>query len=261
MFCVRLTHRALIKLSGEDRLRFIQGQITQDIYRLEREPFVYALLLTPNGRFWGDAFLFEKEGALYIDCAANQQEALIKRFTLYKLQAKVSIEPVADAAIYALWGQEDEPAKGFQDPRHPAIGRRVYGESLPERGTLDDYDALRLRYVVPDGNRDMTPEKSIPLEWHMDELGAISWTKGCYMGQELTSRTKHTGIVRKQAVVLEDAGPLAAAAPVMCGEDEVGHVASVYGAKAFAVVAIDACAHALTVQGLPCHVRPYSLPA
>jgi folate-binding protein YgfZ len=260
MPCVHLAHRALVKLSGEDRLRFIQGQITQDIYRLEKEPFLYTLFLTPNGRFGGDAFVFEKEGALYIDCAANQREGLIKRLTLYKLQAKVRIEPVADIRIYALWGHADEPTLGFQDPRHPALGRRVYGENLPTNGTLEDYDALRLHDVVPDGNRDMTPEKSIPLEWPMDELGAISWTKGCYVGQELTSRTKHTGVVRKQAVVLEAPGPLIAA-PVMCGGDEVGHVASVYGPKAFAVVATHACTHPLTVEGQPCHVRRYSVPA
>jgi folate-binding protein YgfZ len=254
MPCVHLGHRGLIRVQGQDKLSFLQGQITQDIHVLEMQPIIYGFFLTPNGRFWADAFLFYQNDTLYIDCALDQQEALLKRLNMYKLRSEVVFEPEYELKVYAFWG-ESAPRVALEDPRYPQLGYRCYVREAEESGTLQDYDALRLSFCVPDGNRDMTAEKSIPLEWGMDDLNAISFEKGCYMGQELTSRTKHTGIVRKRICVV-DGTNVQAGAPIMNGDHTQGEIIRSYGNQAFAMLYVEGLQPArLRVEGQPLNIN------
>ena len=197
-----LEYRAVLKLTGKDRHAFIQGLITQDIMLLDQQPFLYSLLLSPQGKFQYDMFLFQSDEALYID--TDRVDDLRTHLNRFKLRSDVQIEK-ADLKVYASFDSMLDQVKGFifKDPRHTDMGMRFYSqENLKSALTLEKYDQHRIALTIPDGVRDMTVDKSIPLEWNMDKLHAISWDKGCYIGQELTSRTKHLGLIKKRVQTL-----------------------------------------------------------
>lgn len=193
---IHLLHRSVLKIKGPDSVSFLQGLITQDL--LKTDAFQYSLLLSPQGKFQYDLFIWQEDHCLYLD--TERADELLKKLSMYKLRSQVSIE-MTDLKVYVDINNSLESDFRFNDPRHPAIGSRIYTSATLEcTQTLDDYDDHRLALCIPDGARDMTVDRSIPLEWNMDALNAISWTKGCYMGQELTSRTKHLNLIQKRIV-------------------------------------------------------------
>ncbi|MDP2193749.1 MAG: hypothetical protein Q8K36_04425 [Alphaproteobacteria bacterium] len=235
--CV-LSHRSVITIKWENRFSFIQGLITQDIERLETKPIVYSLLLSAQGKFQYDLFLWDDDGILYID--TDRPSDLVQLLKRYALRRDLDI-CISDLKVYAAIGDTTPDRDHFQktpfvfdDPRHNQMGKRLYtNQDLNVTGKLADYDAHRLMYGVIDGSRDMTIDRSIPLEWNMDQLHAISWDKGCYMGQELTSRTKHLGLIKKRIQVFDDqAFKIAASNPT------VKHVKS-YGQQHLCFVRLD----------------------
>ena len=179
---------------------------------VKEEHTIYATLLNPQGRFLYDFFITERLGSYFLDCEAERLDSLIKRLSLYKLRSRVTLKPRPDLNVYAAWGGDVvktfdlKEEKGntcnctFIDPRLVELGARIIGEASPNT-TPEAYDIHRLKLGVPEGGRDLIPEKSILLESGLDELNAISWTKGCYI-QELTARTKHVGQVRKRLFLL-----------------------------------------------------------
>src|SRR5260221_3240146 len=132
----------------------------------------------------------------------------------------------------------------FVDPRLAALGGRAYlpATNVPaETGTSADYDRLRITQGVPDGSRDLPVEKAILLENGFDELNAIDWDKGCYMGQELTARTRYRGLVRKRLMPVTIEGPAPAfGAPLLLGEKEAGEMRSANGELGLALIRLEA---------------------
>jgi folate-binding protein YgfZ len=218
-FIANLPHRGVLEIQGEDKRSFLQGLITNDINLVSPKKAIYATLLTPQGRFLYDFFITEKDGSFFLDAEAGRLEALIKKLSLYKLRSQVTLTPRSDLKVYAVWGDDVAPSLGlknetghtqggtFMDPRLLDLGARIIGEGMANT-TEDAYDLHRLKLGVPEGGLDLIPEKSILLESGLDELNAISWTKGCYMGQELTARTKHVGEVRKRLYPIEIEGDI-----------------------------------------------------
>ncbi len=136
------------------------------------------------------------------------------------------------------------------DPRLAAAGWRVLAAGLPATGTDADWDRHRLALGLPDGSRDMEAEKTVLLEAGFDELHGISWTKGCYMGQELTARTRYRGLVKRRLLPVSADGPLPApGTPVMSQEREVGLMRSGDGGAGLAVLRLDALQEVLTAGG------------
>ena len=192
----KLPDRAMIRISGADRLSFLQGLITQDIHLLKTQPLIYSCLLTPNGKFLFDFFIFEQGDALVIDCEGGERgQSLLKKLSMYKLRSNVILELHDDMEVYQIFlGNSNDD---FKDPRFD--GFRAY--SKPERTGLVDFsiwDDYRIRHEIPDGSRDMIPEQSFLHESAVIITSAVSYTKGCYMGQELVSRMHHRGLVKKQ---------------------------------------------------------------
>ncbi len=208
-----LPHRGVLEIQGEDKAAFLQGLISNDIHHVTQERAIYAALLTPQGRFLYDFFIGKKGDSFFLDVESARLESLVKKLTLYKLRSKVTLIPRPDLKIFAIWGEGVATAldlsedlgkiykNAFMDPRLLALGARMIGE-IPnsdfQLATPQDYDLHRLVLGIPEGGRDLIPERAILLESGLDELNAISWTKGCYMGQELTARTKYRGLVRKR---------------------------------------------------------------
>lgn len=223
MFWVSLPQRGVIAVSGADRKSFLQGLITQDIFKLAPEQVLFSAFLTPQGRYLCDFFILEQDDTIYLEIDRESLEGLLKRLNGYKLRLDVHLEDVSSRfrsfAIIreAAYGPPLSlfPPFRFIDPRLSPLGGRLLLDAsqdmafpFPE-GTLQDYDLHRLKLGIPDGRRDLIPEKAILLENGFAEMDAISWDKGCYLGQELTARTHYRGLVRKRLLPLHlVSGPL-----------------------------------------------------
>lgn len=261
---VLLDGRGLLRVSGEDARKFLQGMITNDVTKATPRRAIYAAFLTPQGKFLADFFIAEGAGALLLDCEAARLPELMKRLTVYKLRAKVSLEDVsANYRVAALIGPGAIEAAGlapecgaarqwqdgalYADPRLVALGARAllpHGRAgaLLEglgfaAGRAEDYERLRLSLGVPDGSRDMAVEKAILLENGFEALNGVDFDKGCFVGQELTARTKYRGLVKKHLFKVEVEGPLpAAGTPITLGGREAGEMRSGFDGMGLALL-------------------------
>ncbi|HEY1709765.1 MAG TPA: folate-binding protein YgfZ [Rhizomicrobium sp.] len=239
----RLDDRAVIAVSGPEAKTFLQGLITNDVEMLDRHHAIYAALLTPQGKILFDFLVTAEDGGLLLDCMAGAREALIKRLTMYKLRAKVQLVPRDDLAVVAAWGggleMESLEEFGFRDPRHPELGARAITLKDAIAPRHDDYLSHRLALGIPEG-ADFGSDKMFALDADLDELHAVSFDKGCYVGQELTARMKHRGTARKRLLPVTAATPLPAPGiAIRAGAQEIGEVASAYGLQGFALVRLD----------------------
>jgi folate-binding protein YgfZ len=194
-----LSHREVISISGNDRFAFLQGLITKDIFSLKPDSLLYALLLSPKGRIDFDLFIFCDTHKIYMD--TDQWEDLIKRLEMFKLRCDVVIEKEM-LKVYSILSDDIQQEKEcfiFKDPRHSEMGWRAYTTDVLEYAQDNSlYDEKRVRLGLPDGLKDMVKGRALPLEWNMDILNAIDFDKGCYMGQELTARTKYRELLKKR---------------------------------------------------------------
>src|SRR5579863_8777869 len=200
----RLESRALIALAGADWRGFLQGLITQDVETLRPGEARFGALLTPQGRLLFDLFVIGRTDGCWLDCQAERRAALIQRLTIYRLRAKVTIE-ADETPVLAAWGAA--PGEGWiADPRLPALGRRGYGVEARTNADEADYDGHRLALGVP-GPADWGEDTSYPLEADFDLLHAIDFKKGCFVGQETTSRMKRRGTIKSRMLPIEFEGP------------------------------------------------------
>jgi folate-binding protein YgfZ len=242
----RLPNRAILSVTGEDRVSYLQGLVSNDVGLAAPGQAVWAALLTPQGKYLADFFIVADGDRLLLDVEAAQQADLARRLTRFRLRAKVAVE--ADPLqVYAGWGTT-APEAGLvvPDPRLPQAGWRVYGIDLPTTTDAEEYDDHRLKLGLPDGTRDMDVDKSILLEAGFDELAGVSWTKGCYLGQELTARTKYRGLVKRRLVPVTADSPLPApGTPVLRDGVDVGTMRSSQGMLGLALIRVDALDAAL----------------
>lgn len=251
---IRLPGRAVVALAGDEARPFLQGIVTNDVEQVSPARAVYAALLTPQGKFLHDFFIAERDGRLLLDCDRSRVDDLLKRLKMYRLRAKVEIADETESwQVLALPQPASEPGAAeawlggvaFADPRHAGLGRRAIvpagadpaAEGLTE-GDLAELDALRLSLGVPD-DRDLVPEKSLPLECGFDELHGVSFTKGCYVGQEVTARMKHRNLVKKRLFPVTVAGAVETGTAVKCGDVNAGEIRSVRNGRAIALLRLD----------------------
>jgi tRNA-modifying protein YgfZ len=274
---VFLEDRGIVTVAGEDRVGFLQGLVSADVAKVRPDRAAYSAFLTPQGKFLHDFFLVDMGEMLSLDCERARADDLRRRLSLYKLRTRVAIANVSDEyRVFAAFGptiadklrlttpgQAAEYAGGiaYLDPRLPAMGVRVLlhgglGEDpLIALGCVraepEDYHALRIANGLPDGSRDLPVEKAILLENGFDELHGIDWNKGCYVGQELTARTKYRGLVRKRLMPVAVEGPLPASGTEIAFDGkEAGEMRSGQGARALALLRLEAVQQALA-EGRP----------
>ncbi|MEY5007865.1 MAG: hypothetical protein RL764_1181 [Pseudomonadota bacterium] len=191
-----LSDRAVIRLSGEDVRGFLQGLVTNDV--LGALP-VWAGLLTPQGKALFDFFIWGDGDDVLIDCEADQAEALIKRLSLYRLRRPITIARDEELAVH--WAQAGE--MGVPDPRLAALGRRWIA---PPEGVAQGYHAHRLSLGVAEGVAELGQDKTLWLEANAAELNGVSFTKGCYIGQENTARMNYRQKVNRRLFVMPNGG-------------------------------------------------------
>jgi folate-binding protein YgfZ len=262
-----LPSRALISVGGADWRSFLQGLLTQDVETLGVGEVRFAALLTPQGKLLFDLFLVGGADGCLIDVAADRRAALVQRLTIYRLRAKVEIAAV-DGTVAALWpAAATAPDAGWSlDPRLAALGYRGYGVPAPVGATVADeaaYDAHRLALGAPDPDRDCPAESAYPIEANFDLLNGIDFKKGCFVGQETTSRMKRRGVIKSRMLPITFEGPAPAfGAEVLAGTLRAGEVATGRDGRAMALLRLDRIRDAdLSVDGRSVAVeRPGYLP-
>ncbi len=197
-----LEDRALINIEDlepnqNERQKFLQGLITNDIYKASNN-LIYSAMLNAQGRFLYDFFIFEKENILFLDCHKNRVDEIIKKLNFYKLRTKVKIIKNDEYQVFF----DDQDCKNgfcFDDPRKHELGKRIYlKKNIALQNDDSEYHYRRIALKIAEGEYDLTYEKSLILEFDFDNLNAIDYKKGCYIGQELTARTHYKGQIRKK---------------------------------------------------------------
>ena len=265
-YCL-LPDRGVLRLSGADVLPFLQALITRDLDSLSPDRAVYGALLTPQGKYRFDFFLAQQGGDLLLEGQATRLETLAKRLNMYRLRAEVTIEDIsAEWEVCAAFGAGTEAALGlaggvgaatsfgdgvaFMDPRLAEAGARLIapkgqaGPMLAAAGIISaaapDYDYFRLCLALPDSGRDLVADKSLMLESNLERLHGVDFDKGCFVGQELTARTKYRALVRKRLLPVLIDGPLPdPGTPLMVDEREVAVMRSGQGDRGLALVRLD----------------------
>lgn len=225
-------NRSIFRLSGPDTRSFLQGLVTNDVNGLD-QGLVYAAILTPQGKYMADFFLVPDGDDVLLDVAADLGPMLSQRLTMYKLRAKVTIEPTD---LQVKRGTGPTPDGGFADPRHADMGWRLYGDEGGDDGS--DWTALRVAHAVPETGVELTADSFI-LEVGFEALNGVDFRKGCYVGQEVTARMKHKTELRKGLVRVEVLGEASPGTVIMAGEKEAGVLHSRAGDHALAYLRFD----------------------
>lgn len=287
---IRLEDRAVLRVDGEDRAEFLQGLITNDITLASPGKAIFAALLSAQGKFQFDFFVMTDDTGFLLDCERARLPALQRMLTLYKLRSRVTVTPIESAAVLAIpdrkagiagLGGEEGSAMMLEgeggrvhacvDPRHAPLGVRVIADTpaaanaLIERLELkeaprEQYERLRISEGIPDGSRDAVIDRTILLENGYDALNAISFSKGCYVGQEVTARSKHRATLRKRLCgVSADTALPAAGTPLLADGREIGEMRSSCGDNGLALVRLDMLRQAegdVTAHGVALRIRP-----
>jgi len=236
-----LPERGVVEVTGEDRVTFLQGLVSNDVTQAAPGRAVWAALLTPQGKWLADFFILAEDGRLLLDCARGQAAMLVTLLSRYRLRARVALRDASSAlAVSAGWGGAAMPAGiAAPDPRLPEAGWRTLSPVVAD-ATAEDYDAHRLSLGLCD-IADMEPQKTVLLEAGFDDLSGISWTKGCYMGQELTARTRYRGLLKKRLFPVSIEGPAPAPGTLLTRDGaELGEMRSARGGIGLALLRIEA---------------------
>ncbi|XP_008281105.1 putative transferase CAF17 homolog, mitochondrial [Stegastes partitus] len=237
--CYHLPHRTLLKIQGPDTSPFLQGIITNDVELLEEPEHgaVYSHMLNVQGRTLYDIMLYrlkEAEGGhgVFLECDSTTKDSILRHLKVYKLRRKVNIGPCPDLAVWAVLSQQtsrgqevsepelSSPEKALvweADPRTQQMGWRLvlHQQVDPldiiascQKGDTEEYHRHRYTIGLPEGVKDLPPGVALPLESNLVYMQGISFSKGCYIGQELTARTHHTGVVRKRLMPVRLSSPV-----------------------------------------------------
>lgn len=262
-----LTDRGAITVAGADRRDFLQGLVSNDVMRAGTDRAIWSAFLTPQGKYLHDFFVVEIGETLFLDCEGGERLMdLGRRLGRYRLRSRVELGIAEDFAVVALWGDGVADALGlgadagaarpfeggavYVDPRLAAAGARAILpaarvaaclEALGFRASNPEtYDQMRLELGLPDGSRDMVVDRTILLEANFDRLNGLDWDKGCYMGQELTARTRYRGLVKRRLmpVAIEGNAP-APGTPLLLDDREAGEMRSSRDGLGIAMIRLD----------------------
>jgi len=239
-----LPDRAVYDISGDDAKPFLQGLVTSDVEQLADGEAAHAGLLTPQGKIMFDFFVVGKPDGYVIDCAASQIDEIIKRLTFYKLRAKVDIVAKPELAVAAVWDEDvSTELLQFNDPRLTGMGQRVIGDPAAltalSNATADDYLLHRITLGIAD-TADIGSSKTFPHEANFDQLGGVSFTKGCFVGQEVVSRMQHRGTARSRIIPVSFEGEFSEAnAEIRAGSKKIGQMLSTVRGHGLALVRLD----------------------
>lgn len=251
-----LADRGVVSVTGPDAEKLLQGVITNDMGLLATQPAIHAALLSPQGKILFDFFVVKAADGFLLDVARDQAAALAKRLAMYRLRAKADIaDQSATQSVAAVWTEDPSlaltAAAGivFRDPRLAMLGlRAIGGGGSATTAEAAEFHAHRIALAVPEGGRDYAFGDTFPHEALMDQLHGVSFTKGCYVGQEIVSRMQHRGTARKRVVPVHADQPLPATGTEVRaldpehGSQLIGTLGSTDGTRGLALLRLDRAA-------------------
>lgn len=272
-----LPDRSVVSVGGADARGFLDNLITNDMDLLDRQDAIHAALLTPQGKILFEFFVVRQDDGFLLETARASAAELIKRLALYKLRSKVVLDNLSGSKVVAaLWGPLPAApplAAVYRDPRHAGLGFRLImpHAAVGQLAGADEgqraYERLRIALGVPEAGRDYPLGDTFPHEACFDRLAGVSFTKGCFVGQEVVARMQHKTVVRKRVVGLEAGASLIEEGDVRAGEAVIGRVGSTDGGHGLALLRLDRAlearrtGQALTVNGTPVIVDAGALDA
>ena len=251
-----LSDRGVVRVDGGDAEKMLQDLVTNDVALGVSRRSVFAALLSPQGKVLFDFLVMRHGGSFLIETAAEKTAELVKRLEMYRLRARVDIEDASDKFVVQVdWHYAPPPEHAEQmsqmfDPRLPELGMRtLWGPGVASRlteeaareanATLADYHAHRIALGVPEGGKDYAFGDTFPHEANFDLLNGVSFSKGCFVGQEVVSRMQHRGTARKRIVIVEADKPLQTGSEIVAGPATIGTIGSVAGTRGLALVRLD----------------------
>ena len=263
MSTVKLAHlenRGVIRISGADTVKLLDGIVTNNLARLDDHPAIHSGLLSPQGKIQFDFFLVREGEDLLLETARSQIKSLIQRLTLYRLRADVTFEDQSDQlAVAVSWGGNVNIPGGvlaYSDPRNADLGLRLIlpterlAEMPAEHTSESEYHAHRIAIGVPEAELDYALGDTFPHEALYDQLASVDFKKGCYIGQEVVSRMQHRGTARKRIVPVSASEPLVAGMEVTAGDAAIGTIGSVANDQGLALLRLDRLDTPLTADGV-----------
>jgi hypothetical protein len=271
-----LEDRGVVSVTGEDAIKLLQGLITNDLDRLGTGgAALFAGLLSPQGKILFEFFAVRTADGVLLETVRDRASDLVKRLMMYRLRANATINDLSSSmSVLAVWGgpaPAQPMALTFADPRKAGLGHRMIvagtmaGKLTHELMAADAYHAHRIALGVPEGGRDYPLGDTFPHEANYDLIDGVSFTKGCYVGQELVARMQNKAVVRKRVVRLAAATALAPGAEVRAGEAVIGTVGSAAGNQALALIRLDRAVEAIDTNrvvksgGAPVTIDPDAL--
>lgn len=248
MNCVLLTHRALLRIAGDDAPTLLQDVISCDVDSLPEGVARLGALLTPQGKILFE-FLLSRSGenGFMVETDADQINAFTQRMTMYRLRAKADFEAVDTMAVEACW--DCQPNENLVVDERFSDGLAVFRRYSTEptgKDPADDYTLLRIDGGVAEAGRDFGLSDVFPHDVLMDLNGGVSLDKGCFVGQEVVSRMQHRGTARRRIVQVTGESSLpASGTTVTSNERVIGHLGTTVGTKGLALVRIDRVAKAM----------------
>ncbi|WP_138934862.1 YgfZ/GcvT domain-containing protein [Roseovarius arcticus] len=224
--------RSIHQITGTAARDFLQGLVTNDVNKTS-EGLVYAAMLTPQGKYLADFFLFERDGILHLDVASDIAASLVQRLNMYRLRADVQI---TETGLHVQQGTGRAPEGALSDPRHPALGWRLYGALQGDDGT--DWDAIRVAHCIPETGIELTPDTFI-LEAGFERLNGVDFRKGCYVGQEVAARMKHKTELRKGLATVAIDGAAPVGTPITADGKPAGTLYTQSGNRGIAYLRLD----------------------
>ncbi len=260
--------RRVLRITGDDAKAFLQGIVTNDVDKL-KDGLVYAALLSPQGKYLFDFFLFLRDGEIYLDGSLAQADALMQRLSMYKLRALVEFETV-DLKLERGIDENLRPRGAFSDPRHEKLGWRVYrgadeqdglpgsneappsGRLAPATGsqTADiDWTAIRVANCIPETGIELVSNSTYILEAGFERLNGVDFAKGCYVGQEVTARMRHKTRLRKGLAVVNVDGAVPVGTEIRASGRVAGTLFSQANGKGIAYLRFDRMSDDMSAGG------------
>ena len=251
-----LPERAIIRVSGDGVLAFLHNILTVDLLHLAESQAAYGALLTPQGKILHDMFVVAGREVIYLDCSKKHAEDLLQKLTMYRLRAKLQMS-IDDTKAVAVSLAGHLPGICYGDPRIAAIGYRSVvnvGSESPGNG----YNDARMVLGLADGEADMGLGEMFVHEANLDQLNGVNFQKGCYVGQEVVSRTHHRGSARNRILPVTLDGVVARGTAIESGGQRIGEMLSSNAGKGLALLRLDRLAEAvqpLLTEGVRLHVQ------
>lgn len=231
---------SIIKIEGEDSAKFLQSIITNDI---NSKNTIYSLMLTPQGKFLFDFFITPKDDYYFIEISTAQLEPFISKLKLYRLRSKISITHIPEyITIYSHQSLDLPKLYEYKDPRYEGLGLRTIALANNPLSPSNLYQEDKYKFALPEGYTELIQDKSMPLEYGLEHLNAISFTKGCYVGQEVISRTTYQGVIRKvifRITAEEDLSNIMPSTSITINDNKIGTLCSSYKNQGIGLIRLE----------------------